>query len=133
MLKLGLKEKDLQPTNIVFHGIVPGQSYSPIGKIHLDVLFGDNVHFRSEPIWFKVVDLNSPYHTLLGKPALAKLMSIPHYAYLKMQMPGPKGIVTIAGDYKKSLECARNRSRLADALVIAEEKRQIERLVAQAT
>ena len=79
------------------------------------------------------MDLNSPYHALLGRPTLAKFMAIPHYAYLKMKMPGPKGIITIAGDYKKSLECAQESSRLADAMVIAEEKRQIDRLVAQAT
>ena len=50
-----------------------------------------------------------------------------------MKMSGPKGIITVVGDYKKSLECAQDSSRLADALVIAEEKRQIDRLVAQAT
>ncbi|KAI4993911.1 hypothetical protein ZWY2020_008224 [Hordeum vulgare] len=60
-------------------------------------------------------------------------MAIPHYAYLKMKMPGPKGIITIAGDYKNSFECAQDSSRLADAMVIAEEKRQIDRLMAHAT
>ena len=60
-------------------------------------------------------------------------MAIPHYAYLKMKMSGPTGIITVAGDYKKSLECAQESSHLADAMVIAEEKRQIDRLVAQAT
>ncbi|KAI4983752.1 hypothetical protein ZWY2020_025618 [Hordeum vulgare] len=133
LLKLGLKDTDVLPTNTVFHGIVPGQSCSPIGKIQLDVLFGDKAHFRRESIWFEVVDLSSPYHALLSRPALDKFMAIPHYAYLKMKMSGPKGIITIAGDYKKSLECTQDSSRLADALVIAEEKRQIDRLVAQAT
>ncbi|KAI5005983.1 hypothetical protein ZWY2020_033226 [Hordeum vulgare] len=133
LLKLGLKETDVLPTSTVFHGIVPRQSCSPIGKIQLDILFGDKAHFRRESIWFEVVDLSSPYHALLGRPALAKFMTIPHYAYLKMKMPGPKGIITVVGDYKKSLECAQDSSRLADALVIAEEKRQIDRLVAQAT
>ena len=33
LLKLGLKETDVLPTSTVFHGIVPGQSCSPIGKI----------------------------------------------------------------------------------------------------
>ncbi|KAI4997070.1 hypothetical protein ZWY2020_052412 [Hordeum vulgare] len=60
-------------------------------------------------------------------------MVIPHYAYLKIKMSGPKGIITVAGDYKKSIECARDSNRLAEALVIAEEKRQLDRLVAQAT
>ncbi|KAI4979900.1 hypothetical protein ZWY2020_016653 [Hordeum vulgare] len=133
LLKLGLKETDVLPTSTVFHDIVPGQSCSPIGKIQLDVLFDDKAHFRRESIWFEVLDLSIPYHALLGRPALAKFMAIPHYAYLKMKMSGPMGIITIAGDYKKSLECAQDSSRLADALVIAEEKLQIDRLVAQAT
>ncbi|KAI4983755.1 hypothetical protein ZWY2020_025621 [Hordeum vulgare] len=60
-------------------------------------------------------------------------MAIPHYAHLKMKMPGPKGIITIVGDYKQSLECAHDSSRLADAMVIAEEERQIDRLMARAT
>ena len=50
-----------------------------------------------------------------------------------MKMPGPKGIITVVGDYKKSLECAQDSSCLTNAMVIAEEKRQIDRLVAQAT
>ena len=66
--------------------------------------------------------LESPYHALLGRPALAKFMAVPHYAYLKMKMPSSKGIITIAGDYKKSYECAAASSRLAESLVIAEEK-----------
>ena len=45
MTKLGLKAEDLEPTRTVFHGIVPGLSYSPIGRVRLDVLFGDNNHF----------------------------------------------------------------------------------------
>jgi hypothetical protein len=63
---------------------------------------------------------------------MAKFMMVPHYAYLKMKMPGPKGIITIAGDYKKSLECAAAGSQLAESLVIAEEKRLLERAIAMA-
>ncbi|KAI4994439.1 hypothetical protein ZWY2020_034080 [Hordeum vulgare] len=96
LLKLGLKETDVLPTSTVFHGIMPRQSCSPIGKIQLDVLFSDKAHFRRDSIWFE-------------------------------------GIITVVGDYKKSLECAQDSSCLGDALVIAEEKRQIDRLVAQAT
>lgn len=108
----------------MFHGIVPGHSCSLIGKIRLDVLFSTKMHFRREPIWFEVVDLDSPYHAVLGRPALAKFMKVPHYAYLKLKLPGPKGIITIAGDYKKSLECATTGAKLAESLVIAEERRQ---------
>ena len=79
-----------------------------------------------------MVNLESPYHVILGRPALAKFMAVPHYAYLKMKMPGPKGIITIAGDYEKSIACTTASSRLAETLVLAEEKRRLERLVAMA-
>ena len=130
--KLGLKAEDLEPTRTTFHGIVPGLSCSPIGRVRLDVLFGDNSHFRSEPVWFEVVDLESPYHALLGRPALAKFMVVPHYAYLKMKMPSAKGVITISGDYQKSSACAAASSRLAESLVIAAEKRVLDRVVAMA-
>ena len=59
-------------------------------------------------------------------------MAESHYAYLKMKMPSSKGIITIAGDYKKSSECAAASSRLAESLVIAEEKKMLDRVVAMA-
>jgi hypothetical protein len=59
---------------------VQGHSCSPIGKIWLDILFGSPKNFRRKPIWFEVVNIQSPYHALLGRPALAKFMAVPHYA-----------------------------------------------------
>ena len=132
MEKLGIKQRQLQNSRTVFHGIVPGLSCSPIGKILIDVLFGDKDHFRRESVWFEVVDLESPYHALLGRPALAKFMAVPHYAYLKMKMPSSKGILTVSGDYRKSSACAAESSRLAESLVIAAEKRLLDRVVAMA-
>jgi hypothetical protein len=57
-------------------------------------------------------------------------MAIPHYVYLKMKLPGPRGVITITGCYMKSIECARASSKLTEALVIAEEKRQLLQRVA---
>jgi hypothetical protein len=101
-----------------------------MARIQLEVLFGEKDNYHREPIWSDVVDLNSPYHALLGHPALAKFMADPHYAYLKMKLPGPRGVITITRCYKKSIECARASSKLAEALVIAEEKRQLLQWVA---
>jgi hypothetical protein len=69
-----------------------------------------------------VVNLSSPYHALLGRPALTKFMALPHYVYLNMKLLGSSGVITITGCYKKSMECARDSSKLAEALVITEEK-----------
>ena len=103
-----------------------------MGKIWVDVLFGTKENCRTESIQFEVVDLESPYHALLGRPALAKFMISTHMAYLKMKLPGPNSIITIAGNYKRSLECASAGSNLAESLIIAEEKKCIKEVVALA-
>jgi hypothetical protein len=132
MEKLGIPTIQLKPTKLTFHGIVPGHSCTPMGRIQLEVLFGEKDNYHREPIWFEVVDLNSLYHALLGRPALAKFMVILHYAYLKMKLPGPRGVITITRCYKKSIECVRASSKLTEALVITEEKRQLLQRVALA-
>ena len=50
-----------------------------------------------------------------------------------MKMPSSKGILTINGDYKKSSACASESSRLAESLMIAAEKRLLDRVVAMAS
>jgi hypothetical protein len=103
-----------------------------MGKVRLDVLFSTRENCRVKNIPFEVVDLTSPYHALLGRPALAKFMASTHIAYLKMKMPGPNGVITISGNYKRSMECASAGSALAESLVIAEEKKRIQDFIALA-
>ena len=132
MVKMGISANMLQPSSMTFHGIVPGVSCAPMGKIWVDVLFGTKENCRTESIQFEVVDLESPYHALLGRPALSKFMISTHVGYLKMKMPGPNGIITISGDYKRALECASAGSCLAESLIIAAEKKKIHEVVALA-
>jgi hypothetical protein len=125
MQKLGIKENMLEPSKTIFHGIVLGLSCAPMGKIRINVMFGSRDNCRVENLMFEVVDLDSPYHALLGRPALAKFMASTHVAYLKMKMPGPRGAITIIGDYKRSMACATAGSNLAETLIIAEEKKRL--------
>jgi hypothetical protein len=57
-------------------------------------------------------------------------MAIPHYAYLNMKLPGPRGVITITGCYKKLMECVKSSSKLAEAFVVSKEKRQLLQRVA---
>jgi hypothetical protein len=98
----------------------------------VDVSFGGRDNCRVENVLFEVVDLDSPYHALLGTPALAAFMASPHTAYLMMKMPAPRGPLTVVGNYKVSLETASAGSNLAESLVIAEEKRRMQTAVALA-
>jgi hypothetical protein len=129
MQKLGIKENMLEPSKTTFHGIVLGLSCAPMGKIWIDVMFGSQDNCRVENLLFEVVDLDSPYLALLGRLALAKFMASMHVAYLKMKMPGPRGVITIIGDYKCSMVCATTGSNLSETLIIAEEKRRLKQAV----
>src|SRR4051812_14796762 len=42
-----------------FHGIVPGKAVYPLGKISLEVVFGNATNFRKEILDFEVVDWES--------------------------------------------------------------------------
>ncbi|KAK1695701.1 hypothetical protein QYE76_012398 [Lolium multiflorum] len=60
-------------------------------------------NFRKEKIEFEVVNWESQYHAILGRPAYAKFMAVPHYAYLKLKMPGNKGTnITVHGSFSRS-------------------------------
>ncbi|XP_051211284.1 uncharacterized protein [Lolium perenne] len=122
----------LEPGHTTFHGIVPGLSCSPMGKIQVDVLFGGRDNFRVENILFEVVDLDGPYHALLGRSALAEFIASTHVAYLKMKMLAPSEVLTVVGNYKISLETVLAGSCLAESLFIADEKRRIQMAVALA-
>ena len=125
--KLGLTETMMQPSRTTFHGIVPGKICAPIGTVWLDVIFGKEENFRRVPVWFEVVDHQSAYHAILGRPALTQFMAVLHCAYLKMKLPGPHGIITVSGDYKRLIACASYGSKIAESVAHAEELQQIKR------
>jgi hypothetical protein len=113
--RMGLSDKDLSPSTTVFHGIVPGKSAYPVGRVRLDVAFGSDDNYRYESLSFEVVKIKSPYHALFGWPAYAKFMARPCYIYLKLKMPGPHGTITVNGDRKTTLECEEGDAAYAEA------------------
>ena len=52
-------------------------------------------NYRIEHINFYVADFNTAYHAILGRPALAKFMAVPYYAYLVLKMPSPVGVLAL--------------------------------------
>ena len=79
LAKIGLNYKSLlTPSKALFYGIVPRNSSTPIGSVTLPVTFGTELNFRTEYIKLEVADFESSYHTILGRPALAKFMAVPH-------------------------------------------------------
>ena len=85
--ELGLGLAELTPSDSSFWGVVPSRPSKPLGEITLLVQFGTASNYRVEHINFYVTDFDTAYHAILGRPALAKFMAVPHYAYLVMKMP----------------------------------------------
>jgi len=103
---MGLDISDkLKPSKAPFHGIVPGNASFPVGTVVLPVTFRTLDNYRMELIKFEVADFESSYHAILGRPALAKFMAVPHYVYLLLKMSGKIGVLTFREDLQRSFEC----------------------------
>jgi hypothetical protein len=47
-------------------------------------------------------------------------MAVPNYTYLKLKMPGPKGVITVVPTYKHAFECDVECVEYAEALAESE-------------
>jgi hypothetical protein len=103
----------LKPTDCSFHGIVQGSANYPLGRIELNVCFGSSSNYWKEKLEFEVMDWPSQYHTILGHPAFAKFMVVPHFVYLTLKILGPKGTITVQGSFEVSNTCDKEFNRMA--------------------
>ena len=62
------------------------------------------------------MDFLGSYHAILGRPCYAKFMVIPNYTYLKLKMPGPNDVITVASTYSHAYTCDREHYELATAV-----------------
>ena len=96
--KMGIDPSGIKPTRIIFKGVIPCVEACCMGSITLEVIFGSPDNFRSEDLIFDIVPFRSGYHALLGRTAFPRFNAVPHYAYLKLKMPGPRGVITVNGN-----------------------------------
>jgi hypothetical protein len=97
-----------------FYNIIPGNTAIPLGSVVLPDTFGEiRENYRTEYIKFEVADFEISYHAILGRPAIAKFMAVPHYNYLVLKMPSSAGVLTLQGDLKISFNCDTEAVELA--------------------
>ena len=107
--KMGIDPTQISHSNTTFKGVIPGQEARCTGSLLLEVVFGSPDNFRSERLTFYIAPFRSGYQALLGRTAFARFNAIPHYASLKLKMPGPRGTITVSGNTERALraeECA---------------------------
>ena len=78
--------------------MIPGVEARCRGSLVLEVTFGSPDNSRSEELLFDIAPFRSGYHALLGRMAFARFNAVSHYAYLKLKMPGPHGVITVSGN-----------------------------------
>jgi hypothetical protein len=71
-------------------------------QITLRVTFDAPSNFRTEPLRFKVMDILGAYIAIFGRPCYVQFKAIPNYTYLKLKMPGPREVITVAASFKEA-------------------------------
>jgi hypothetical protein len=102
---MGIRLDQLRPSTMPFHAVTLGKRVQPLGQIDLLVWLGTPDNFHKETLTFKVVGFRGAYHAILGRPCYAKFMAVPNYTYLKMKMPGPKGVITVGSSIEHAFDC----------------------------
>ena len=93
---MGIDPSRISQSSTTFKGVIPGVEARCTGSLVLEVVFGSPDNFRSEGLIFDIAPFRSGYHTLLGRTAFAHFNAVPHYAYLKLKMPSPRGIIIVS-------------------------------------
>ena len=101
--KMGIDSSRIKQSSTTFKGVIPGVEARCTGSLVLEVVFGSPNNFRSEELIFDIAPFRSGYHALLGSTTFAHFNAVPHYAYIKLKMPDPRGVITISGNTECSL------------------------------
>ena len=83
-----------------------------MGSLVLEVVFGSPDNFRSEKLTFNIAPFRSGYQALLGRTTFARFNAVPHYASLKLKMPGPRGTIIVSGNIERSLRAEERAAAL---------------------
>jgi hypothetical protein len=88
-----------------FHGIIPGQSSTSIGRIDMEVSCGSGENKRSEMLTFEVASFDIGYNCIIRRSFLLKFMAVIHTAYTTIKMPRSKDVIILKSDHRDALAC----------------------------
>ncbi|GKC19669.1 reverse transcriptase domain-containing protein [Tanacetum coccineum] len=84
-----------------------GGVVKPLGKIELEVVFGDDGLFRTIVVNFTVVRAPSPYNVIFGRAGLRALQAVSSTIHSMIKFPTPRGIATLVTRTVIIAECRR--------------------------
>ena len=113
---MGIDSSRISKIDTTFEGVIPGVEAYSRGSVILEVTFGSPGNSRSEELLFIIAPFQSSYQALLGRTAFARFNALPHYGYLTLKMPGPRGVITVSRILERSSRAEEHAMALAAGL-----------------
>ncbi|RDX64164.1 hypothetical protein CR513_57311, partial [Mucuna pruriens] len=98
-IKMGLKPIDVEPYVGKLYGFASEQVEIK-GAVELETTFGEGNHARIIPVLYTIVDIESSYNIIIGRPALNKLGVVVSTYHLCMKYPVGKEIGRMWADHQ---------------------------------
>jgi hypothetical protein len=106
-VKMGFTKKNLHKSQYPLIGF-GGKKIEALGKIELNLTFGEGNTQRTELITFGVVDIAYPYNAIFGCNSIIKFAVVINQAFLCMKIPTAGGVITILGNQEEARRCEDN-------------------------
>jgi len=103
--KMRISETEIQPYDEQIVGFL-GERVDTKGYIDLFTTFGDDSLSKTINVWYLLVNANTSYNILLGRPSINRLKVVVSTPHLAMKFPFVTGdIATVHVDKKIAQEC----------------------------
>jgi hypothetical protein len=103
------KREDLQKAEHPLYGF-GNKRIEALGKIDVNVTFGQDATMRTEVITFDVVDFAYPYNAIFDRNTINKFAAVIHQGYLLMKIPTAVGVISVYGSQEEAQRDERNTS-----------------------
>jgi hypothetical protein len=109
LLGMGFRREDLQKAEHPLYGF-SNKRIEALGKIDVNVTFGQDATMRTEVITFDVVDFVYRYNAIFGRNTINKFAEVIHQGYLLMKIPTAAGVISVYGSQEEARRAERNTS-----------------------
>jgi hypothetical protein len=106
---MSFKKEDLQKVEHPLYGF-GNKRIEALGKIDVNVTFGQDATMRTEVITFDVVDFVYPYNAIFGRNTINKFAVVIHQGYLLMKIPTAVGVISVYGSQEEARRVEWNTS-----------------------
>jgi hypothetical protein len=93
-VQMGFTEKDLKKSAYPLIGF-EGKKIEAVGKVEINVTFGQGATMRMDVITFDIVDIQYPYNAIFGRNIINKFATAVHQPYLCMKIPIAGGVLSV--------------------------------------